>query len=344
MAMASPPPMHSVARPRCTSFSFMECSNVTTMRFPEQPIGWPRATAPPQTLKTSQGMPSSFLTPMLAEENASLCSTKSNSSSPSPVRFISFCTHGIGANITSSGLTAWEQKSRIVPSGSTPISRAVRSLISTVALAPSEIWDELPAVSTPSFLNTGGGLAKGPPGVAEVEALAGPRHQIRRPRHVLRASRDDDRIGVVLDRAHALDHRLHPAAANHVHGGSAHALRNPREDDDLAGTVLVEPRLDHGAEEQLADVFRLDVRPADRLPHREGAQPGRRHVRERALEPADRGPRRARDDDLGPRRHIPATSERLISNCWRGATDPWRNRSRSMITMLRPVRGISLSL
>src|SRR5256886_6159039 len=99
-------------------------------------------------------------------------------------------------------------------------------------------------------------------------------------------------------------------------------------------TVLVEPRLDHGAEEQLADVFRLDVRPADRLPHREGAQPGRRHVRERALEPADRGPRRARDDDLGPRRHIPATSERLISNCWRGATDPWRNRSRSMITML----------
>src|SRR5881628_3032953 len=53
-----------------------------------------------------------------------------------------------------------EQKSRIVPSGSTPISRALRSLISTVALAPSEIWDELPAVSTPSFLNTGGSFAK----------------------------------------------------------------------------------------------------------------------------------------------------------------------------------------
>src|SRR5213596_655959 len=83
-------------------------------------------------------------------------------------------------------------------------------------------------------------------------------------------ARGDDRIGVILDRAHALDHRLHPAAADHVHGRPAHALRNPREDDDLTGTVLVEPRLDHGAEEKLADVVRLDVRPADRLPHREG--------------------------------------------------------------------------
>src|SRR5438128_2450736 len=78
MAMASPPPMHSVARPRFTSFSFMECNSVTTIRLPEQPIGWPKATAPPQMLKISQGMPSSFLTPTLAEENASLCSTRSN--------------------------------------------------------------------------------------------------------------------------------------------------------------------------------------------------------------------------------------------------------------------------
>src|SRR5207247_10741797 len=85
-------------------------------------------------------------------------------------------------------------------------------------------------------------------GVAEVEALAGPRHEIRRPGHVLSPSRDDDRIGVVLDRAHALAHRLHPAAAAHVHGGPALALRNPRENHDLAGTVLVEPRLDHGPE------------------------------------------------------------------------------------------------
>src|SRR3989441_4311544 len=166
IAMASPPPMQSVASPRCTSFSFMECNSVTTMRFPEQPIGWPKATAPPQMLKTSQGMPSSFLTPTLAEENASLCSTKSNSSSFIPVRCMSFRTQAIGANITSSGFTAWEQKSLIVPSGSTPISRALRSLISTVALAPSEICDELPAVGTPSFLNTGGGVGKDPRGAS----------------------------------------------------------------------------------------------------------------------------------------------------------------------------------
>src|SRR5206468_9967058 len=95
------------------------------------------------------------------------------------------------------------------------------------------------------------------------------------------------------------------------------SLRNPREDDDLAGTVLVEPCLDHGAEEQLADVFRLDVRPADRLHHRESSQAGGWDFGERALEPADRGSRRACDDDLDPGRHAPLSSERLISVCRR---------------------------
>src|SRR5439155_7689273 len=47
MAMASPPPMHRVASPWCTSFSFMECNSVTTMRFPYQPIAWLMATLPP---------------------------------------------------------------------------------------------------------------------------------------------------------------------------------------------------------------------------------------------------------------------------------------------------------
>src|SRR5437667_301274 len=247
MAMASPPPMHRVASPWCTSFSFMECNSVTTMRFPEQPIGWPRATAPPQMLKTSHGMPSSFLTPTLAEENASLCSTKSNSSSFIAVRCISFRTHGIGANITSSGFTRWDPHP--LPSDS------------PAALHGEAVVDVPEAVGNHRVEDLR---------VAEVEALARPRQEIRRPGHVLRAARDDDRIGVILDRAHALDHRLHPAAADHVHGRPAHALRNPREDDDLTRTILVEPRLDHGAEEQLADVLGLDVRPADGLPHREG--------------------------------------------------------------------------
>ena len=132
---------------------------MTTRRSPGIRSEGRGATAPPQRLNTSQGMSSSRRTPTLATENASLCSTSSKSSILNPVRFMSFFTQGIGANMTSCGFTAWEQKSPITPRGSIPISRALASLMRTVALAPSEIWEQLPAVRTPSFLKTVGSLA-----------------------------------------------------------------------------------------------------------------------------------------------------------------------------------------
>ncbi len=52
-AVASPPPMQIAAQPRRAPRSRIACNKVTMIRAPEQPIGWPRATAPPRTLTTS---------------------------------------------------------------------------------------------------------------------------------------------------------------------------------------------------------------------------------------------------------------------------------------------------
>ena len=50
-----PPLTQSVASPRRTLRLNISCSNVTVMRVPVQPIGWPRAIAPPLTLEDSHG-------------------------------------------------------------------------------------------------------------------------------------------------------------------------------------------------------------------------------------------------------------------------------------------------
>src|SRR6056297_39617 len=49
-AVASPPPMHSEAMPRLPPVDFNAWISVTSMRAPLQPIGWPRAQAPPWML------------------------------------------------------------------------------------------------------------------------------------------------------------------------------------------------------------------------------------------------------------------------------------------------------
>ena len=45
-AVASPPPMHSEATPRRRPYFSSAASNVTRIRAPEAPIGWPSAQAP----------------------------------------------------------------------------------------------------------------------------------------------------------------------------------------------------------------------------------------------------------------------------------------------------------
>ena len=49
IAIPIPPPMHNAHTPRFAFNRFMLCNNVTRIRAPEAPIGWPKAMAPPLT-------------------------------------------------------------------------------------------------------------------------------------------------------------------------------------------------------------------------------------------------------------------------------------------------------
>ena len=46
MALAPPPPLQIAAKPNRLLFSIKACNKVITMRDPELPNAWPRATAP----------------------------------------------------------------------------------------------------------------------------------------------------------------------------------------------------------------------------------------------------------------------------------------------------------
>ena len=83
-ANASPPPMQSVAKPRCNCRCLKACNNVVTMRAPVAPIGWPRATAPPCTFTFSNGTWASSAQHRVTQAKASLISHKSMSLAPRP--------------------------------------------------------------------------------------------------------------------------------------------------------------------------------------------------------------------------------------------------------------------
>ena len=72
MAVASPPPMHRLATPRLPPYFLTAPISVTRMRAPEQPIGWPRAQAPPCTFTFSCGSLRSCIAAMVTTAKASL--------------------------------------------------------------------------------------------------------------------------------------------------------------------------------------------------------------------------------------------------------------------------------
>src|SRR5688500_3264033 len=73
-AVASPPPMHRLATPRFRPYLRSAPINVTTMRAPEAPIGWPSAQAPPCTLTLSCGRACSCMAAIVTTAKASLIS------------------------------------------------------------------------------------------------------------------------------------------------------------------------------------------------------------------------------------------------------------------------------
>src|SRR5262249_49090792 len=104
-AMPSPPPMHSDATPRRLPASRSADSSGTSTRAPDAPIGWPSATAPPQTLTRAGSSPSNLLLAIDTTANASLISHRSTSSFFQPARPSTFSIAPAGAVVNHSG--AW---------------------------------------------------------------------------------------------------------------------------------------------------------------------------------------------------------------------------------------------
>ncbi|CUJ15414.1 Uncharacterised protein [Achromobacter ruhlandii] len=118
-------------------------------------MGWPRAVAPPWMLTFSCGSLKSVMAAMVTTANASLISYRSTSSAFQPVLANRFFKAPTGAVVNQFGSCECWLCATMRASGLTPSFSAVEARISTMAAAPSEIDDELAAVTVPSFLNAG---------------------------------------------------------------------------------------------------------------------------------------------------------------------------------------------
>ncbi len=111
--------------------------------------------APPLTLTFDMSGWCSFSHASTTGANASLISTRSISSIDIPARSSTFAVDGMGPVSINTGSTPataneWKRARGFRPSWAARSSEAMRT-----AAAPSVIWDELPAVMTPSGLNAG---------------------------------------------------------------------------------------------------------------------------------------------------------------------------------------------
>src|SRR2546428_524269 len=122
---------------------------------PEQPRGWPSAIAPPLTFTRLMSGCNSRSHASTTEAKASLISKRSIWSSVSPTFFSARWVAGIGPVSMIVGSTP----ARAVPTtrarGRTPSSVARSGDMNMSAAAPSEICEELAAVTTPSGLKDG---------------------------------------------------------------------------------------------------------------------------------------------------------------------------------------------
>src|SRR5690606_24215882 len=84
MASPWPPPLQMLARPNCTPRFRISWANVSTMRAPLAPMGWPSAMAPPLTLTISGSHSPSRVLTMVTTAKASLISTRPMSLRPRP--------------------------------------------------------------------------------------------------------------------------------------------------------------------------------------------------------------------------------------------------------------------
>ncbi len=114
-------------------------------------MGWPSATAPPQTLTRAGSSPSIRLFAIETTANASLISHRSTSSFFQPILPSRRSIAPAGAVVNHSGACACPAAPTMRASGFQPRAAATSAAASTSAAAPSLIDEALPAVIVPSF-------------------------------------------------------------------------------------------------------------------------------------------------------------------------------------------------
>ncbi len=125
------------------------------IRAPVMPNGCPTAMAPPWTFRRSGSTPSCRAEGSTCAAKASLTSTRSMSSMPSPARARACRLASTGPRPITSGESPLTPVDTIRASGARPSSSASVSLMTTRAAAPSLRAQQFPAVTVPSGRNTG---------------------------------------------------------------------------------------------------------------------------------------------------------------------------------------------
>jgi len=136
--------------------------SVPTRREPVIPNGWPIDIEPPLGFSRSIGRPRRSRQYTTCDANASFSSHTSISAMPTPRRRSSFGTAKTGPMPISSGSQPTTAYPRRMRRGWTPSDAARSADITSVADAPSDNWEELPAVTVPwplSVSKTGDNLA-----------------------------------------------------------------------------------------------------------------------------------------------------------------------------------------
>mmetsp|Transcript_31128 Transcript_31128/g.98790 ORF Transcript_31128/g.98790 Transcript_31128/m.98790 type:complete len:201 (+) Transcript_31128:1340-1942(+) len=157
--MPWPPPMQAEPMAYFLFWRMSSCVRCAVMRAPEAPSGWPMAMAPPLALVISRLRPSSFSQARYCAAKASLISTMSIWSSVMPAAASTprMASTGPMPMVSGSQPTRFQATTRA--SGAMPWAAQASSEATTSEAAPSQMPEAEPAVTRPSFLNTGGSLA-----------------------------------------------------------------------------------------------------------------------------------------------------------------------------------------
>src|SRR5690606_27176137 len=156
-----PTPMQAAATPYPPPRRRNSRQASTITRGAEAPSGWPIAMAPPFGLTRSSSMvaPSASGRSCRQEStiaaNASLIPQTAMAEARRPARVSTLAIAGTGATENRCGSTAMVALATTRPSGSTASSAASEAGPTRVAIAPSLIGEELPAVTAPPATNAG---------------------------------------------------------------------------------------------------------------------------------------------------------------------------------------------